>query len=247
MDPLVICREVMEIFREEFMKEYPYLIPIPNCPIEALKPEVPKKILRNTAYMRENHFLGFTHMEFTDWDTKYSHSRKSSTINTHLIEVAIEDRITKHPLPIHVILPTFIHELAHAITPSTQFLRNNKWEFSDSHGEDFYENFGILLRIAEKNGIFKLPSKPKKFSMANLKRYDALDIVTIAPGLVGTSEKYGTSLEGIDRTIRLLLIDPQNVKKLIMVHIEKSSIQSILKMARQKYRKKYNYITIPSG
>ena len=65
--------------------------------------------------------------------------------------------------------------------------------------------------------------------------------------LVGTSEKYGTSLEGIDRTIRLLLIDPQNVKKLIMVHIEKSSIQSILKMARQKYRKKYNYITIPSG
>ena len=65
------------------------------------------------------------------------------------------------------------------------------------HPPRFYENFALLLTMAEKLGIFVLPAAPNKFSARNLRRFDSVDPSASIQGLNnGSSPMFGTVCAG---------------------------------------------------
>lgn len=98
-------------------------------------------------------------------------------------------------LPITVCIATLLHEMAHALTPGELVYSNRppdgssgrnparrqriQW-FFDAHSALFYENFAMLLRVAERLRVFVLPRAPDKHSMRSLRRFDDKD-ADVAP------------------------------------------------------------------
>lgn len=240
MDPLEICVFIRDKLRESGAEN------LPLCPIEELLPTGPQN--KQNGYMIENHFLGFCHSEHSDWEGEFQFET-SKTTKTTLIEIALRKRTTLEALPLLVIIPTFIHELAHSITPAKRQLVNGKYRSLGSHGKDFYDNFAHLLRIAEAENIFSLPPTKTKFSMKNLKRYDALDIVNAPLGFVGSSKLFDSIVCNNNNTVRELritLIDSNNKKKPVTV-MSDFSIDRLLQIARQKFQVKYTCVKDVDG
>lgn len=94
------------------------------------------------------------------------------------------------PLPLELVTATFLHELAHSVTPPERWrpqaippeLRDdipeegpNSWVLLH-HSPTFYTNFAEMLRRAEDLGIYSLPTGTKnKYSVRSLKRFDRID------------------------------------------------------------------------
>ena len=86
-------------------------------------------------------------------------------------------------LPVELLLPTLLHELAHTVTTPEKWRvgsipqefrqyeeidkKSDEWVILH-HSPTFYTNFAILLQMAEKLGIYVLPSIPNKYSPRNL-------------------------------------------------------------------------------
>ena len=238
MDPLQVCCTIRDKLRESGAKE------LPSCPVGELLPTGPKK--KGNKY-KETHLLGYCHSKHTEWENETPSIQKSRKIETSLIEITLQKKDTLEPLPLLVIIPTFIHELAHSITPAKrEETTNGKYRAIDYHGEEFYKNFAYLLRIAEANDIFTLPSSKNKFSMKNLLRYDSLDIVNAPLGFVGSSKLYGEN-KSICRDLRITLVDNGNNKQKPIFIKSTASVLDILKQAKQKFRVKYTIVKTEDG
>eukprot|EP01118_Nematostelium_gracile_P015645 TRINITY_DN6305_c0_g1_i2.p1 TRINITY_DN6305_c0_g1~~TRINITY_DN6305_c0_g1_i2.p1 ORF type:complete len:236 (-),score=56.42 TRINITY_DN6305_c0_g1_i2:71-778(-) len=88
----------------------------------------------------------------------------------HRIIIRFEDRANECLIDLASVIATFIHELAHSITPL--HFENG---VPIDHSPLFYNNFASLLKLAERSKIFILPSTTDKFSMKNLQRMDNID------------------------------------------------------------------------
>ena len=93
------------------------------------------------------------------------------------------------------LIATLLHEFAHCITAGCiqhggideLGKKKRKWIELHHHAE-FYNNFARILKVAASLDIYHLPSKANKYSLTNLKRFDALDSFTIVgSGLLGDS------------------------------------------------------------
>ena len=89
------------------------------------------------------------------------------------------------PLPLELVTSTFLHELAHSVTPPERWrpeaIPPELKESDDGgkswiilhHSPTFYANFAQVLSRAEELGIYSLPSGTKnKYSIRSLKRFD---------------------------------------------------------------------------
>ena len=129
-------------------------------------------------------------------------------------------------LPIEVLLPTLLHELAHTITVperrkmasipkeyANEFpsIKPEEWVFW-SHSPVFYKNFAVLLQKAEQLGIYVSPSVPNKYSVRNLRRFDSLNMSASLSGLnIGHSPMFSKHQES--QPLRLILTSAQGSKQ----------------------------------
>ena len=157
-------------------------------------------------------------------------------------------------LPIELLLPTFIHELAHSVTAPEKWrlnsiptdLKEGKYEGLKPtdwvilhHNPTFYVNFAHLLQMAEKLSIYSLPSSPNKYSVRALKRFDQLDPEAAKSGLnFGNSPMFGgspSSKSASGCSIRIMITDTQRTKqKPITISRKDACVASILKEAKTK-------------
>ena len=104
-----------------------------------------------------------------------------SGLTVHL-KASLEDNAL---LPMELLLPTLIHELAHSVTTPEKWrlnsipkeLQEGQYEGLKSydyvilhHSPTFYTNFALLLQMAEKLNIYSLPATPNKYSVRALKK-----------------------------------------------------------------------------
>jgi hypothetical protein len=87
-----------------------------------------------------------------------------------------------------LILPTFLHELAHVLTPLIRRKVDKEW-INDYHGKEFYKNYAKILKWAEEKRFYKLTyQRPKyaKFSYHNLLHFDKIYLIghKISTGIV---------------------------------------------------------------
>eukprot|EP00026_Physarum_polycephalum_P016713 Phypoly_transcript_17692.p1 GENE.Phypoly_transcript_17692~~Phypoly_transcript_17692.p1 ORF type:complete len:113 (+),score=10.27 Phypoly_transcript_17692:232-570(+) len=72
-------------------------------------------------------------------------------------------------------------EFAHCLTPlhqmyeSTDGKQKRRWHY-DAHDDYFYDNFSKILEVAERVGIYKLPTGFQKNNKQSLHRFDAVDV-----------------------------------------------------------------------
>ena len=161
-----------------------------------LLPQLPK-LLNNIIILElsdVNNYHGLTELDYLDWkpsaDKKYLISE--ITKPTH-IKVRFYDN-DDNRLPLEMIVATFLHELAHCISPGVmqrgrdinkkilhlqnEAYKKNKWMIV-YHSFKFYSYFSKVLRIAEKLNIFILPPSKNKFSPKKLQRFDACDRINL--------------------------------------------------------------------
>eukprot|EP00012_Vannella_robusta_P014232 CAMPEP_0206210534 /NCGR_PEP_ID=MMETSP0166-20121206/17596_1 /ASSEMBLY_ACC=CAM_ASM_000260 /TAXON_ID=95228 /ORGANISM="Vannella robusta, Strain DIVA3 518/3/11/1/6" /LENGTH=271 /DNA_ID=CAMNT_0053632209 /DNA_START=116 /DNA_END=929 /DNA_ORIENTATION=- len=238
MDAIRVCEEVLEKLRDACD------LPLVSFPIREMGPSGPSKEYAVSQYYRENNLLGFCHMQFNQWSSGVIQQSYPTTV--HLVEVKVRDNNSKQ-FPIEVILPTFIHELAHTVTPAERVWNEekNKYERLDSHGNSFYHNFACLLRTAESLGIFELPPGPNKFSKKSLKRYDALDIITAPKGFVGSTKLYNSTSADAPRTLRITA-KYQGTEKLIIIE-SSATLDDFLLESRKKFRTKFSKVFRSDG
>merc|ERR1712241_468366 len=148
------------------------------------------------------------------------------------VSVQLSDELGQ-PLPVELLLATFIHELAHTVTrpemrragavdtatlklqPQVDGLGARPDEMVPvHHSDDFYTNFAALLRVAERLGIYSLPAGPNKFAPKSLMRFDSIDPTALRAGLsAGKSDMYATALGAVARPLRVLVTDSQRSKQ----------------------------------
>jgi len=167
------------------------------------------------------------------------------------VSVQLSDELGQ-PLPVELLLATFIHELAHTVTrpemrragavdtailklqPQVAGLGARADEMVPvHHSDDFYANFAALLRIAERLRIYSLPPGRNKFAPKSLMRFDSID--PAARLSMGKSELYATELGAGARPIRILLTDSQRIKKKpLELDVGDVSLATVLKEAKQR-------------
>ena len=151
-------------------------------------------------------------------------------------------------LPMELLLPTFIHELAHSVTTPEKWTLNSipKELREDNYGgmkpsdfvilhhsPTFYTNFALLLQMAEKLNIYSLPTTPNKYSVRALKRFDQLDPEASKSGLnIGQSPMFSNKPKNIG-CLRLLVTDVQKIKQK-PITISDISVLNVLKEAKTK-------------
>ena len=186
--------------------------------------------------------LGFCHTKITEWEQVGPYwVPKVSYMEG--IEITLE--INGELISITSIVATFLHELAHSITPFRRLgveFKTSKPE--DAHNPAFYKSFARILQVAEELDIFTLQNKPNKFTMQSLKRFDDLDVAVCPKSMIGSS-KYDMAEASEDQPLRLTLVNASNIKK--MVILNKRTEAELLKIAKQKYRTKFTKILNPDG
>jgi len=172
-------KKVIDILYQVYKKIQPYI------------PELPESI--EICQLTENNdYCGFTNIDYSNWT--YSSDRKSLIAKSN-IPRKINVRLTGDKdiiFPIENILATFLHEMAHCITPGimkrgrdinakTYLLQSDekcdqskKW-IPVHHSDLFYKSFARVLRLAEKLNIFILPHTKNKYTKRSLERFDAAD------------------------------------------------------------------------
>jgi len=158
----------------------------------------------------ENH-LGYchgTHRQYvqTGATRKISTANKTSKIAIRLFVETHDSagRPIKKELSLLALIPTFLHELAHSITPGVLIYgqdpndqkgkRSRKWYF-DAHGDLFYASFAKILQVAEQLGIYERPRVQGKFMPRQLRRFDSIDLAVAPVGQIGSSPRYGGTFE----------------------------------------------------
>ena len=173
----VFNKKIMYILKDIYKKLLPQL---PNLPNDIIILE-----LRDV-----NNYHGLTELDYFDWKPSSDKKYRISEITkpTH-IKVRFYDNDDKK-LPLEMIVATFLHEVAHCISPGVmqrgrdiskkilhlqnEDYKKNKWMIV-YHSSKFYSYFSKVLRIAEKLNIFILPPSKNKFSPKKLHRFDACD------------------------------------------------------------------------
>merc|ERR1712039_1046310 len=200
-------------------------------------------------------FHGFCDIREGSWQYDSAgdvHRAMSFTVRSVSVQLSNEQG---QPLPVELLLATFIHELAHTVTrpemrraasvdtavlklqPQAAGLDSQPDKLVPvHHSEDFYSNFAALLRVAERLGIYSLPAGPNKFAPKSLMRFDSIDPAAMRAGLsVGKSELYATALGAVARPLRVLLTDVQRTKKKpLELDAGDVSIACVLKEAKQR-------------
>lgn len=156
-------------------------------------------------------------------------------------------------LPLDRLIPTLLHEFAHAITPTQRVrghrtkdkdvpkdLRKSKGWHDEHHGELFYKNFAHIMRVAEQLSIFKLPDVPGKFSPSLLRRFDDIDPCSdITLGTVNLQMLAFQKPEGDKETAEVrLMISCSDGKKKPLVISRDASIDDLQKEIQRKFRKR---------
>ena len=168
-----------------------------------------------------------------------------SGLTVHL-KASFEDNAL---LPMELLLPTLIHELAHSVTTPEKWrlnsipkeLQEGQYEGLKSydyvilhHSPTFYTNFALLLQMAEKLNIYSLPATPNKYSVRALKRFDQLDPEALKRGLnIGSCPMFSNKSKV--NSLKILVTDVQRTKqKPITISSDEVSVSKILKEAKIK-------------
>eukprot|EP01094_Clydonella_sp_ATCC50884_P000564 TRINITY_DN1043_c0_g1_i1.p1 TRINITY_DN1043_c0_g1~~TRINITY_DN1043_c0_g1_i1.p1 ORF type:complete len:393 (+),score=101.97 TRINITY_DN1043_c0_g1_i1:163-1179(+) len=167
---------------------------------EDVASEEHRKVLLGTWRLRaekREQYLGHCVCKHEQWRL-VGQDRKQSLVNRlRAVYVRVERHGSRRVLPFTVCVATLLHEMAHAITPGELVFtstppadaatgrnptkrRKAQWYF-DAHSSRFYDNFAMLLRIAERRRLFVLPPRADKYSMRALRRFDDRDVDVIPP------------------------------------------------------------------
>ena len=184
----------------------------------------------------------------TDIEYKWEPSRRqSSSLTVRRVAVAVFDPTQPtEPLPIELLLLTFIHELAHTVTQAelvpidsvTQTRSDVEGSFREKlvvvhHSKPFYEHYATLLKAAEKLGVLTIPSVPNKYSEANLQRLDSIDVTMSKAGLNrGVSPMYSK----MPPKVRVSLTAKSAQSRVVVLEVEGLSLKTLLQVARSKLR-----------
>ena len=169
---------------------------------------------------KDNKQLGHCVCEHTDWTLINPITKRAKTNITTEVHVRLQ-------VPLSVCILTFLHELAHVITPGELIKVNDRWRYNP-HSNLFYDNFASILRTAEKLRIFILPPVPNKYSRRMLERYDNMDTDTISPPPSTIPLYCKTKLEVLISTTR----KGKNIRK--SLKIEPKTVQDLLKLANKR-------------
>lgn len=149
--------------------------------------------LDNSLDFGNNCYYGKTMVKVDKW-ISYSQGVKIADPNNYNVEyIAVKFKENDKDLPLELVIYTFIHELAHALTipekhqiknlsnsakkklDKLQPMQNNdKKSIPLHHNRSFYLNLIILLRIAEKLNIYILPKEFNSFVYSKIIRYDCM-------------------------------------------------------------------------
>ena len=131
-------------------------------------------------------------------------------------------------LPIEIIIATFLHELAHTVTDTND---------TNDHSISFYQNFGIILRCAERLNIYAISNMRDKYSVRSLIRFDNIDIDALLNSMnIGHSVLYSPKKKNY-----VILIKDGTINKTINV-IEYDTIKTILTKIEKKIKRKISGI-----
>jgi hypothetical protein len=217
---------------QENLNNTPHYDTLNTFPIVELKGEVKK--YENSGCLQYLGFCDSKHADYAHITDTLQHSRVNKTYRIRMA-LKYNSEGKKHLIPIQLLLPTFIHELAHSITPGVQEYRYGderngngkrqrlkKWHFN-AHSSLFYTNYAMLLRVAEDLEIYRVPSQSKKFSEKTLRRMDMIDLLS-SPELCGSSPYSILSLLPID-TLRSLRDLKFNLASIMQIKEEEEEVQ----------------------
>ena len=210
---LEICYQVRDLLQKDGLE-------FEEFPIEELS--------NKRSFSTDQH--GTEHLGFceTRWRVVEAGRRELQTVAVHL-------RLEKSNgelFSLNAILPTFLHELAHALEKQISQGR------TDAHGPQFYQVFADVLKRAERLRIFSLPTRPNKFAPDALRRYDALDFAVISAEMCGTSVMFQPPSE--NEPLRVTLVHgAKHTKKLVVIPAKQRKIYTVQSLARQKFQTKF--------
>eukprot|EP00755_Sulcionema_specki_P029950 Sspe_Gene.18372::Locus_6595_Transcript_1_1_Confidence_1.000_Length_1056::g.18372::m.18372 len=140
-------------------------------------------------------------------------------------------------LPLEYLLLTFLHELAHTITPAVRDDRGNLVE----HSAAFYDNYAQILRVAEEAQVLVLPAIPAKFSRAALERLDAID---------GGDERlhlgHSPLFSEAPSVVRVALLRG-TASKVVLLPADELTLANLQHIAKAKYRAKPKALRLKDG
>uniref|UniRef100_A0A0G4G9G6 SprT-like domain-containing protein n=1 Tax=Chromera velia CCMP2878 TaxID=1169474 RepID=A0A0G4G9G6_9ALVE len=193
---------------------------------------------------QSNVFHGWCHYEVSKWREETDGSFRAETWSVEHVKLFVSHP-DGTPVRLEMILATFLHELAHCVTVPRKVRRpDGSWD-RDDHGAEFYAHFGAILRVAEDLDIFRVPSRPGKFSRAALERYDQISPDTLV-GSIGSSVR----LQSLPTFREMVLVEssrafsvrlaersrPSVVKAAVLE--PPFSVEGLLKLGRQKFNMK---------
>lgn len=232
---------LLEHVRELLVKE---LQPTPVTFAHPLSCDYPLKECERIGYH------GYCDIQVHGWAKEDNLCCKATSFNVRSVSLQLRDP-EGALLPVELLLPTFIHELAHTVTcperrraetisGNVLKLQPNATEPSKDgflpchHPDLFYVNFAELLRIAERLGIYKLPNAPNKLGAKSLMRFDNIDPAAALGKLnVGQSPLFGTAFGAILPDLRVLITDAKRVKQKPLV-LKQCTVAEVLKEAKQR-------------
>jgi len=179
---------------------------------------------------RDPHFLGYTYFKRVQTNENFAVKR------CQRIEMKMKSKEGEY-LSLIRLLPTLIHELAHAYREHTRAPELNeirrkkvkKMGAHHSHDDGFYKCFEELLSKAEEIGIFSLPPRPNKFGLGSLRQFDKIDLETCPLSFCGTSPRYGIYIE---TDVWVIVTDSQGKQKPIL--LKEKTLSELLNLAGTK-------------
>jgi hypothetical protein len=195
-------------------------------------------------------YHGYCDIQVHEWETESDICRKARSFDIRSVSLQLNDA-QGALLPVELLLPTFIHELAHTVTCPE---RRRAEAVSDTllklqphavepckdgflpvhHSDTFYANFAELLRAAERLEIYTLPAAANKFGAKSLMRFDAIDpVASLCKLNVGHSPLFATAFGATSPPLRILITDAKRTKQKPMV-LHQHSIAEVLAEAKQR-------------
>lgn len=189
--------------------------------------------MKDSFVHAKNHH-GRNHLGFCE--SLYTVGAGGVSVSTRAIHLRLQ-KSSGELFPLWAVLPTFLHELAHATVPFKRYQSPGTDQNVDcSHGTDFYLQFARILETSERLGIFVLPARPNKFSMPSLLRFDALDLEEVSQSLCGYSILFPEIVP--HGPLRLTLVHgSKHTRK--TVSLEERSWEGLQQLARRKYQTKF--------
>jgi len=150
--------------------------------VKALSLDFPILPMKALGVIEDSHYLGFCHADHEDWVLLDETHKMSRSNIVKSVEICLQDPTTNEIYTLERILPTLLHEFAHCITPGLLVYGHDekgkpkrKWGYN-AHNDTFYDNFSLILDVAEKQGIYKLPTGFSKNNKISLRRFDNVDV-----------------------------------------------------------------------